>query len=235
LKQYAGHDAQIIIVSESVFSMDGDRADLAALIELSDQHDALLYIDEAHATGLFGPGGYGLTAKHKGRIDVVMGTFGKALGGFGAYIACGKDIRDYLMQACGGLIYSTALPPAVLGTIEAALDLLPEMEDVRRSLQEEASRLRAALQEQAWNCGASTTQIIPVIVGEEAAALELAAILEEKGFLISAIRPPTVAPNASRLRISISAAHKREDIDKLIAAMEMLASRFAVPLQAQAS
>jgi 8-amino-7-oxononanoate synthase len=179
----------------------------------------MLYIDEAHATGLFGPDGFGLCVEHKGKIDIVMGTFGKALGSFGAYVACSAVIRDYLLQRCGGLIYSTALPPMVLGAIEAALQLLPQLQNERTYVQQQAMRLRQALQRQGWNCGASTTHIIPVILGDEHTATALADRLMQKGFLVPAIRPPTVPRGTSRLRISLNAAHKAEEIDRLIALM----------------
>ena len=131
LRAQAEKGAHSIIVSESVFGMDGDCADLAALTALAQKYEAMLYIDEAHATGLFGPEGFGLAAAHKGAVDVAMGTFGKALGSFGAYVACNTTLRDYLIQRCGGLIYSTALPPPVLGAIDAALELLPQLEKER--------------------------------------------------------------------------------------------------------
>jgi 8-amino-7-oxononanoate synthase len=229
LRAQKERDAHIIVVSESVFGMDGDLADLAALGALARRFEAMLYIDEAHATGLFGPDGFGLTAAHKGVVDIAMGTFGKALGSFGAYVACDAVIRDYLIQRCGGLIYSTALPPAVLGAIDAALDLLPVLENERRYLQQQAKRMRQALLAQGWDCGASETHIIPVLLGDEQAATTLAAKLLEHGILAPAIRPPTVPRGSSRLRLSLSAAHRVADIDCLIAAMAEQAGLFAAP------
>jgi 8-amino-7-oxononanoate synthase len=221
--------AHTIIVTESVFGMDGDCADLATLTVLAKRYDAMLYVDEAHATGLFGPNGFGLCAGQKGEIDIAMGTFGKALGSFGAYIACSKILRDYLIQRCGGLIYSTALPPQVLGAIDAALELLPQLDSERAYLQQQSARLHEALQVQGWNTGNSTTQIIPVILGGEQAATSLAGILYERGMLVPAIRPPTVPRGTSRLRLSLSAAHKAEDIDLIIAVMAEQAKAFAAP------
>lgn len=223
----AAKTAHIIIVSESVFGMDGDGADLPALIDLTQKHAALLYIDEAHATGIYGPYGFGFTAAH--HVDVAMGTFGKALGSFGAYVACSAALRDYFIQRCGGLIYSTALPPPVLGAMLAALELLPELQDARDHLAAQSARLRQALRAQGWDCGASTTHIIPIILGGENAALELAEILRGAGILAPAIRPPTVPRGTSRLRISLSAAHSMADIDRLIAVMGDQAARFAAP------
>jgi len=229
LQQEREKDAHIIIVTESVFGMDGDRADLATLIALKEKYDAMLYVDEAHATGLFGANGFGFAADHNGAIDIVMGTFGKALGSFGAYIACSTMLHDFLVQRCGGFIYSTALPPTVLGAIEAALEIIPTMQSERDYLQTQAERLRQHLQQQGWQCGTSTTQIIPIILGDEKAATTLAEQLKKSGVLAPAIRPPTVPRGTSRLRISLSAAHKAADIDHLIEVMASQASRFATP------
>jgi 8-amino-7-oxononanoate synthase len=229
LRAQAGKDAHLIIVSESVFGMDGDCGDIKALGALAQKYEAMLYIDEAHATGALGPDGFGLCAAHKGTVDIAMGTFGKGLGSFGAYIACSHTIRDYLIQRCGGLIYSTALPPPVLGAIEAALALLPQLQNERVYLQAQSARLRRALQNQGWNCGASATHIIPIILGDEQAATTLAEILFEAGLFAPAIRPPTVPRGSSRLRLSLSAVHKAQDIDRLIAAMQTQAENFAAP------
>jgi 8-amino-7-oxononanoate synthase len=227
LQQQADKNAHCIIVTESVFGMDGDCADLGMLTVLAKQFDAMLYVDEAHATGLYGPNGFGLCATHKGNIDIAMGTFGKALGTFGAYIACNRTIRDYLLQRCGGLIYSTALPPAVLGAIDAALDLLPRMEKERVYIAAQSKRLRETLQNQGWNCGASTTHIVPIILGGEEAATSLAETLLQNGILAPAIRPPTVPRGTSRLRISLSAAHNEKAIDQLIAVLSTQSKSFA--------
>ena len=222
----AGH--ALVIVSESVFGMDGDRADLVALGDLAARYEALLYIDEAHATGVFGKDGFGLAADCPDAADIAMGTFGKALGSFGSYIACSAALRDYLVQRCGGLIYSTALPPPVLGSIAAALELLPSLAAERAHVLALADTLRHGLGGQGWDCGASTTQIVPVIVGREEAVLKLAATLETEGFLAAAIRPPTVPNGTARLRLSLSAAHARADIDRFVALMAGLAPDYRV-------
>jgi 8-amino-7-oxononanoate synthase len=219
----------VIIVTESVFGMDGDCADLIMLGALARRFGAMLYVDEAHATGLFGPGGFGLCAAYKGAADIAMGTFGKALGSFGAYIACSQTIRDYLIQRCGGLIYSTALPPAVLGAIDAALELLPQLQDQSAYLKINAARLRLTLGAQGWNCGASETHIIPVILGAEESATLLADVLHKNEMLVPAIRPPTVPRGTSRLRISLSTVHKTSDINRLIEIMAACAPIFTAP------
>ena len=207
------------ILTESVFSMDGDRADLARLAALAEAHDAFLFVDEAHATGVQGPGGAGLSANVPGEIDLVMGTFSKALGGFGAYVAGSRVLIDYLVNTSSGFIFTTAPPPAVLGAIDAALDLVPGMDAERAHLAALGDRLRAGLARLGLDCGASSTQIVPAVVGPEDAALALSAKLEAAGFLVSAIRPPTVPPGTSRLRIALHASHAEADVDALLAAI----------------
>ncbi len=219
LAQRAGQPGVRFVITESVFSMDGDRADVAALAELADRHGAFLMLDEAHATGVLGPGGMGLSGLAKGRVDLVMGTFSKALGGFGAYVAGSKTLCDYLVNRCGGLIYATALPPAVLGAMDAALDLLPTLDAERARLEANAGRLRAGLRGLGLDTGPSSTQIVPALVGEEKAALDLSGRLEAAGVLGIAIRPPTVPPGTSRIRFALSAAHAEADVDALVDAV----------------
>lgn len=206
--------SRFLIVTESVFSVDGDRSDIDGLIDLAEKYQALLMVDEAHATGVLGPRGMGLTAGKN--VDVTIGTFGKALGSFGAYIACSKQIKDYLINCCSGFIYTTALPPPVIGSIDAALDLIPGMEKERKALQDNAGFFRDSLRQLGYDTGNSTTQIIPVIIGNEEETLALSERLGQNGFLATAIRPPTVAPGQSRIRITLSAAHTREQVERLI-------------------
>jgi len=208
--------SRTVIATESVFSMDGDASDIDRLAALARDFDAILLVDEAHATGVLGPRGMGLTCG-KG-VDVAMGTFGKALGGFGAYIACSERIREYMINCCAGFVFSTGLPPAVLGAVDAALDLVPEMDDARASLHAGADRLRTGLQAMGWSTGPSTTQIVPVLVGSDKDALELSGFLEARGILASAIRPPTVPEGESRIRISLSALHTDRHLEQLIEA-----------------
>lgn len=213
----AGEPGPRFIVTESVFSMDGDQADVVALAALADRHGAFLYLDEAHATGVLGERGAGLAALAHGRVDLVMGTFSKAFGSFGAYVAVSRTLRDYLINRCAGFIYSTALPPPVLGAIDAALDLVPGMDAERRHLQALGDRLRVGLRAAGFDTGPSTTQIVPVLVGDEAQTVTLSAALERAGFLGVAIRPPTVPPGSSRIRFALTAAHRDDDVDRLVA------------------
>lgn len=210
------------IVTESVFSMDGDRVDVVRLASIAAAHDAFLYLDEAHATGVFGPGGAGLSALAPGGVDLVMGTFSKAFGGFGAYVAGSRAMIDWLVNGCGGLIYTTAPPPAVLGAIDAALELMPSLDPERARVAGHADRLRAMLAAAGIDHGASDSQIVPAILGSEAAVLDAAAKLDEAGLLAAPIRPPTVPAGQCRLRLALSAAHREEDVARLGAALAAL-------------
>ncbi|RVQ66028.1 8-amino-7-oxononanoate synthase [Croceicoccus ponticola] len=218
LERHAAAPARLIL-TESVFSMDGDRVDLARLAQIARDHEAILYIDEAHATGVLGPRGAGLSATVTGGVDIAMGTFSKAMGSFGAYIAGSRMLCDYLVNACGGFIYTTAPPPAVLGAIDAALDIVPDMDADRERLAGLADRLRGGLVGAGFDVAASSTQIVPAIVGDAAAAMALSERLAANGMIAAAIRPPTVPAGTSRLRIALRATHAEADIDALIAAV----------------
>ncbi|WP_173363371.1 aminotransferase class I/II-fold pyridoxal phosphate-dependent enzyme [Gluconacetobacter diazotrophicus] len=207
------------IVTESVFSMDGDRADVAGLRTLADRYGAFLYLDEAHATGVLGPQGRGLSAE-AGGVDLAMGTFSKALGGFGAYVAGSRAVCDWLVSTCSGFIYTTALPPGVLGVIDAALDLVPTLDAERAHLAGLADRMRAGAGALGWSTGPSSTQIVPVIVGAADRALTLARALAARGMLGTAIRPPTVPAGSARIRVALSAAHDETMVDRLLSALE---------------
>jgi len=203
------------ILAETIYSMDGDSPDLNRLADLAKRTGAFLILDEAHATGVTGQNGRGLGQG----ADLIMGTFGKGLGSFGAYLAGSQALMDYMVNFASGLIYTTALPPWNLGAIDAALDLLPGLEPERQHLQNMAERLRRGLKSQGWDYLNSTSQIVPILVGEETRCLKLAAHIEECGFLAMAIRPPTVPPGQARLRIALSASHQEEQIDGLLAAL----------------
>jgi len=209
--------SRLIITTESVFSMDGDCADIGTLSELAEDFGTWLIVDEAHATGVVGKRGMGLTCGQK--VDLAIGTFGKAGGSFGAYVACSRKLRDYLVNCCSGFIYTTALPPAVLGAIDAALDLIPGLDEERARLHSRADRLRAALNTGGFNTGRSVTQIIPIILGDEARTVSVSQKLERSGVLACAIRPPTVPPKGSRIRLSLSAAHTLDQLHRLTGAL----------------
>ncbi|MCE2964352.1 MAG: aminotransferase class I/II-fold pyridoxal phosphate-dependent enzyme [Alphaproteobacteria bacterium] len=189
------------IVVESVYGMDGDTADAAALFEIKQRTGALIYADEAHATGVLGIGGAGLLS---GVADIILGTCGKALGNFGAFIAAKRVVVDYLIQFCPGFIYATGLPPGVVAGTEAAVRLLPEMESARASLLQRADTVRIKAQAAGFQAGNSTTHIIPLLCGSDARALKLAAHLTAHGCTATAIRPPTVPEGSARVRLSLS-------------------------------
>jgi 8-amino-7-oxononanoate synthase len=213
LLQKAGSGRKLII-TDSVFSVDGDLAPLKGLVELKDRYGAILMVDEAHATGVLGPRGAGL-AEELGltpRVEVHMGTFSKALGSLGGYVAGDRRLIDYLHNRARSFIYSTALPPPILGAIGAALDIVRQEPERRNYLLAEANTFRAALLQAGFDLLESETQIVPLLVGENARTLELAAHLRERGLLTVAFRPPTVTPGRARVRFSLSAAHSREDL-----------------------
>lgn len=218
LAEHGGAVDARLVLTESVFSMDGDRADLARLNLIAAQHHALLYVDEAHATGVFGPRGAGLTAEYPG-ATIVMGTFSKALGGFGAYVACPALVRDYLVNMCAGLIFSTAPPPAVLGAMGAALELVPGMDTERAHLAALGAQLREGLAALGYDTLSSTTQIVPLVLGPEQAVLALGAHLLDHGIAALPIRPPTVPNGTSRVRLALRATHSAEDVVHLLEAV----------------
>ncbi len=178
------------------------------------RYGALLMVDEAHATGVLGPSGAGL-AEALGlahRIEVHMGTFSKAFGSLGGYVAGDRRLIDYLHNRARSFIYSTAMPPPVLGAIGAALNLVVQEPERREYLLAEAAAFRRELTQAGFDILGSATQIIPALVGENAPTLAFAARLRERGLMAVALRPPTVPPGRSRVRFSLSAAHSREDL-----------------------
>ncbi len=232
----ANPGAYRLIVTESVFSMDGDSADVPALAALAEKHGAFLYLDEAHATGVLGPQGKGLAALvsdtapgrvpvvmgNSGKVPVVMGTLGKALGSAGAYVAGSRILIDWIINRCAGFIYSTAPAPAALGAVEAALELVPTLDAERARLAAMGDALRAALRARDIDTLASSTQIVPAIMGREDAALAAAQRLREAGILAIAIRPPTVPPGSARLRFALSAALTDTQFERVLAAVAAL-------------
>jgi glycine C-acetyltransferase/8-amino-7-oxononanoate synthase len=209
----AGERASLI-VTDGLFSMDGDVAPLAGLAELARRHGCRLMVDEAHATGTLGPGGRGSVAAAglAGEVDVVVGTLGKSLGSYGAYVCAEATLREYLLNAARPFVFSTALPPPVAAAALAALELLEaEPERVVR-LGVNAASLREALAAEGLDTGSSRTQIVPLAVGEPEPAMELCERLLERGVFAQGIRPPTVPPGSSRLRFSVMATHEPAEL-----------------------
>jgi 8-amino-7-oxononanoate synthase len=205
-----------LIVSDGVFSMDGDVAPLPELLELSRRHGCRLMVDEAHATGAIGPGGRGSVAAAglSGEVDVVVGTLGKALGSYGAYVCAGEETVEFLLNAARPFVFSTALPPASAAAALAALELLAaEPERVER-LQANASALRSALAAEGLGPGGSGTQIVPLEVGDAEPTMELCELLLERGVFAQGIRPPTVPEGSSRLRFTVMATHEEAELER---------------------
>jgi 8-amino-7-oxononanoate synthase len=207
------------ILSESVFGMDGDVADIAKLIQLAKDHHAIIYLDEAHATGLFGKKGYGLSADFKG-VDISMGTFSKALGTNGAYIAVSHALKRYFINRCSGLIYSTALSPVQVATMQKAWELVEDSQIKVKQLFQNATWLRTQLQERGYQIGNATTHIIPLILQCPAKTMAIQQTLAQKGIKVSAIRPPTVGAKLSRLRIALNVHHTIWDLKVLLQALD---------------
>jgi len=218
------------IVTESVFSMEGDRAPLADLVALAERYGAALIVDEAHATGLYGPTGAGLLEEvDAGDVPLVsIHTCGKALGAFGAFVAGSAAVKEYLVNTCRSFIFTTALPPYLMVQWEAALDVVAAEPWRRARVTALADRLRAGLAGLA-DCGASSTQIVPVILGENAPTLAASQALQTRGFDVRAIRHPTVPAGSARLRVAVNATHDEATIDALLAALRDLLPGSAAP------
>jgi len=215
LQKHACKDATIIIVSETVFSMDGDIADLSELTALADQYNAILIIDEAHSLGLFGQGGRGLSYLND-RVDIVLGTFGKSFGTAGAFAACSAAMREYLINFCSGFIYSTALPPPVVASTLASVQLMETLQDERSVLFETAAWFRNALIEVGFNVSGSRSQIVPALIGSEDQTMHMAKQLKSEGYLVIPIRPPTVPAGSSRLRFTINSNLRTESLKGVV-------------------
>ena len=207
-----------LIVTESLFSMDGDEAPLADIVSLAEKYGATVMVDEAHATGVYEPNGAGLVAKLGlgDRILIQMGTLGKALGGFGAYIAGTKALRELLINRCRSFIFTTSLPPAVMAISIAALDLVKKEPQRRQELRENSEQLRAGLKALGFMLGDSRSQILPLMVGDAARCMQLSELLLENGVFAQGIRPPTVPVDTSRLRITLMATHTPEQINQAL-------------------
>lgn len=205
-----------LIATESVFSMDADKAPLRDLVRLKEKYNCRIFVDEAHATGVFGKNGSGLVEEEglSAETDFIMGTFSKALGSFGAYLAASKKIIDYLVNASRSFIYSTALPAAVIASNLAALEVIKNEPERRHKLLDTADFLRAALKRKGL-IARGDSQIVPVIMGENSKAIAAANYLKDKGYWVMPLRPPTVPAGEARLRFSLNFYHNRETLEEL--------------------
>jgi 8-amino-7-oxononanoate synthase len=210
-----------LIATDSVFSMDGDVAPLVAIVELAKRHRLRVLVDEAHGTGAVGPNGRGALAEAglEDQVDVIVGTLGKALGSYGAFVACDHAMARYLVNAARTFIFSTALPPPAVAGALAALDLLEENPGRVQKLAANAAALRAELEREGFDLRGSRTQIMPLIVGDAELAMRVCETALARGVFAQAIRPPTVPPMTSRLRLAVMATHR---VDELRAAARTL-------------
>jgi 8-amino-7-oxononanoate synthase len=216
--------ARKLIVTESLFSMDGDEAPLIGIVELAEKYGAMVMVDEAHATGVYEPDGAGLVAKLGlgDRVLVQMGTLGKALGGFGAYVAGSTALRELLINRCRSFIFTTAPPPAVMAIAIAALDLVRKEPERRQALRDNCELLRAGLKSIGYSLGNSRSQILPLMIGDATQCMKWSEHLLQRGVFAQGIRPPTVPPGTSRLRITLMATHTREHIDRALGVFKQL-------------
>jgi 8-amino-7-oxononanoate synthase len=211
-----------LIVTDTVFSMDGDLAPLTDLADLAERFDAILMVDEAHATGVFGPHGRGVAELLgvEDRVHVRIGTLSKALGCIGGFTAGSRSLVEWLVNRARPYIFSTAAPAAMSAAALAALDVVQQEPHRRESLLARAASLRTELAHRGWNTGRSTTQIIPLVVGDPERAVGLSLRLRDRGLFVPAIRPPTVPEGESCLRISLTAGHTEEMIAALLQNLE---------------
>lgn len=221
LREYQNDPRPKFIVTETVFGMDGDIAPIEEIAALAKKFNAFLYLDEAHATGVFGSDGYGLSTA----IDlqdiphITMGTFSKAIGVSGGYIGCSNIMRDFIINKGAGFIYSTAPSPSVIGAAFKAWKMVKSLDNERKVLQGLGSTLRAMLKDRGFNIGTSQTHIVPIVLNEEDKCLKTQKALFQEGIIVSCIRPPTVPPGAPRLRIALTQKHTNKDIKRLVEAL----------------
>lgn len=224
LKKYSEDKSPKFIVAESVFGMTGDLISIEKIVSLAQEYNAFLYLDEAHATGLYGPNGYGISTL----VDLsnlsylVMGTFSKAIGCSGGYVACSNLIKDYIINKAGGFIYSTANSPMLIGAVAKAWSMIKNLTQERKHLFSLASSLREQILDLGFDTGSTTSNIIPIIVKDEKRALSYKEKLLQHKILVSCVRPPSVPPSSSIIRIALRINHKEEDISKLILALKKI-------------
>ena len=226
LKKYAKAGDYICIVTESVFGMDGDITDLIRLINIAANYNAMLYIDEAHATGILGNNGYGLASNLFNIYPnlIVMGTFSKAIGVSGGYIACSNIMKNYLINTCGGFIYSTAASHLLMEAVYYIWDKIstPYFKQLRNNLEATSGYIRKALQDLGFDIGISNSHIIPIILKDVEKSQKMHTYLIQNGIKTSHIRPPTVAPNTARIRLSLCANHTLNEVKQLVSIMQNL-------------
>ena len=216
LKKSSNYNRKLI-VTDSVFSMDGDLAPLPDIVRIATEYNAMIMVDEAHGTGVFGENGRGVVEHFNlnKEIDVVMGTLSKAIGSLGGYVSGDIDLISYLRNKARSFMYTTALPPAVCAASIAGINLIQEDPSMRESLWYNVRFIKDKLRSLNINMISSESQIIPILIGDAQKAVEISTLLYEKGILIPAIRPPTVPANSSRLRMTVMSSHTQGDLESL--------------------
>jgi len=210
-------NSQKILISETVFSMDGDVLDIESIRFLAKKYNCFLYLDEAHALGVFGEKGFGLSSnKKKIENEIIVGTFGKAFGSFGSFVSCSKENKEKIINSCGGLIYSTVLPPSVLGSIKASVEIMPKLSKLRKRILENSKFLIERLKKINIDVGNSSSHIIPLIFGDQKECNNIRDYLVKNSFFVKAIYPPTVPIGGERIRLSITATMPKHLISKLL-------------------
>jgi len=205
-----------VLVLDGVFSMDGDTASLRDLVPIAHEHGAIVVLDDAHGLGILGATGRGSAEEQGVTVDVLVGNLGKALGSFGAFVACSLPMRELLVNSARSFIFTCALAPPALGAARQALRIIREEPDRARTLLDRADELRAGLQDCGYDTGASTTHIIPAIVGDNGKAMALATAAFERGVYAQGIRFPSVPRGTARVRLTPSCGHSADDITAVV-------------------
>jgi 8-amino-7-oxononanoate synthase len=226
LREYQYDPRPKFIVSETVFGMDGDITPLQDIVELAREFRAFLYLDEAHGTGVFGPHGYGLstTISFEDIPHVIMGTFSKAVGVSGGYIACSNLLKNFMINKVPGFMYSTAPSPLVVGAAYRSWEHIKNLHSQRQKLQDLGMILRLRLMDHGFDTGTSCTHIVPVILKDEHLCIRVTDALLEHGIIVSCVRPPTVSPGSARLRVALNVAHQDMDIEKFVCTLKKVIS-----------
>jgi glycine C-acetyltransferase/8-amino-7-oxononanoate synthase len=226
-------DRGALIVTDGVFSMDGDVAPVAEIVEIAQRHGLRTVIDEAHGTGALGPGGRGAAAEAgvTDQVDVIVGTLGKALGSYGAFAACSTKMARYLLNSARTFIFSTALPPPAVAGALTALEVLREQPQLVQRLQANGAAVREELTAAGFDVTRSRTQIVPIVLGDAALAVAVCETVLNKGIFAQAIRPPTVPQGTSRLRLAVMATHDEDELRAAAHAIAEAARAHGVELQ----
>ena len=210
-------NSQKLIVSETIFSMDGDFVDINSMRLLSEKYNCILYFDEAHSMGVYGNDGFGLAStKNKAEKEIIVGTFSKGFGSYGSFVSCSSLYLKKVINTCGGLIYSTVLPPSVLGSIYAAVKIMPKLSTLRDKLKENSAFMIGELKKNKINIGGSNCHIIPIILNNVKSCERLKKFLLEESFFVKLIKTPTVPKGSERIRISLTATIEKKIIHQLI-------------------